>query len=176
MENRNAFVLTILATFILFLSMLDIIFDMQGKVFALEISALMFMLIVAVYLLQGVVAGKVNSWNMLLIFFCFNLINQILLWGQGVEIGKLILPFLVTLAGFFIVMRRGNPAVEDVQIHYEDSELVVSDSPKEIKVKNKAKKTVKKKSVKKKAAKKVKKNVKKKAKKKTVKKKTTKKR
>ena len=160
-QNKGSFITTLLVMFVLFLSLISIVFNLKAGRFAqFEIVLLILLLLKGISLTLGIAAGK-NRWKGLIKFYMFNWVNLLLIYFMTYGIKQMALPFIITGMGFLIAITKAgcDVCVEEAPVENPKAEKKV------------AKKTIAKKTTKK-AAKKV---TKKPAKKKPAKKKTSKK-
>ena len=76
----SAFVIIFLLMFVLFLSIISIIFDLTGKLLLFEQILNILLLIMAIKLLAGLSANKKGIWPRMLLFFSINLVNVFVLY------------------------------------------------------------------------------------------------
>lgn len=112
-RSKGLFLITLLIMFILFLSMISLVFKLSGDFFVFELVLTVVFLIAAIILVCGVCAGKSWSWPGLLIFFGINLINQLVMYFRTFIFTDFVLPLMVTGLGFLIALVKAKPAEEE---------------------------------------------------------------
>ncbi len=119
-KNRGMFFVMIVIMFILFLSLISIIFDLIGKFFVFEFLLLLLFLLVGVIFTVGIYTGGNWVWSGLLVFFGANLINlSFLYWGKA-GFSSIILPLIVGVLGFLIAMvKKGSDEEEELDVETE---------------------------------------------------------
>ena len=144
--NKNLFLTTLLLMFVLFLSMISVVFGLKGNLFVFEILALIALLVFAAILIKDMLKCKKWAWPGMLIFFSLNLINELLLLIKTNSIREIVLPLIITALGFIISITRKNGEITEIKTYKIKQKIS--------KVKKATKKAVKKKTAKKKVAKK----------------------
>ncbi len=119
------FITVLLLMFVLFLSMISIIFDFTGSFLIFEIMLTILFLVIALILIHSLNANKRWVWPAMLVFFSANLINQIALY-RLVGLSRIILPFAVTALGFVIALSKSRPDEEEF---VEEEPVVESHEP-----------------------------------------------
>ncbi|MBW2981283.1 hypothetical protein KY343_00240 [Candidatus Woesearchaeota archaeon] len=128
-RDRNMFFIMIVIMFILFLSLISIIFDLTGGFFVFELLLFLLFLLAGVILTIGVLGSKDWTWPGLLVFFGANLINLSILFWIDASFSKVILPVIVGIAGFLIAMF--NLSSEKIMENTEDMDEA-QEEPEEI--------------------------------------------
>lgn len=99
-NHRGRFVAIIIIMFILFLSLISIVFDLSGGLFIFELLLLLLFLLSGISFTAAVYYSRDWIWRALLVFFGINLINLSFLYFIGVSFGGVILPLTIGVAGF----------------------------------------------------------------------------
>ena len=151
-ENKGSFLINLIVMFILFLSMISIIFTLPGgRFFKFELTLLIIFLLFAIRLMSKVSRGIKSAWSGLLIFYTLNIINQLVIYFRTYVFMDIVLPLMVTGLGFLVALIKVKPADD-----FDLEEMPEAPKPEEVKVEKKAakKKPAKKKTTKKKTSKK----------------------
>jgi len=104
-ERRGLFIITLIVMFILFLSWLSIVFNLEGGFFVFELVLLIVFLLAAVVLARSILVGKKNR-KLLLVFYGSNLINLIIIYFATFRFKEIILPLIIIGIGFVLAARK----------------------------------------------------------------------
>jgi hypothetical protein len=121
-ENKGLFIVILLVMFVLFLSWISIVFNLEGgNFFKFELALLIIMLLWAVKSTAGVLAGS-NKWKSMIAFYMIVWVNLIAIYFTRFGIKELLLPFLVTGIGFLVAIIKDDSseieAVEEKKVKY----------------------------------------------------------
>ncbi|MBR9691922.1 hypothetical protein GOV06_03985 [Candidatus Woesearchaeota archaeon] len=120
-RNKSSFIITLLVMFILFLSLISIVFSLgPGAFFRFELILLIILLLISINLTKGVLDGK-DKWKALIKFYMVNWVNIIVLYFSTLGFKEILLPLAVTGIGFIIALikvdtqdfRDEEPAAEE---------------------------------------------------------------
>jgi len=104
-RKKGVFIAIILIMLILFLGLINIIFDLTGIFFAFEFLLLLALLSAGVALTIGVYLSEESLvWSSLLVFFGLNLINLSVLYFSNSSFSKILFPIIAGALGFLIAM------------------------------------------------------------------------
>lgn len=143
MARENGFIITLIVNFILFLSLIPIVFNLTGNLALFELILIIILLIISIILMSAVARLKTGAWKSFFIFYAINLINELFIYFKTFRLSPLILPFMVTFLGFLIDIIKIKSSQE------EDFEIEPYKEPEEKPIKTAAKKTAKKRKQKK---------------------------
>ena len=151
-KGKGSFLITLLVMFILFLSMFSVVFNLKGNFFKFELILTIVFLIIAIVLVNSILAFKNRAWKCLLVFFGLNLVNQLVIYFKTFAFMDIVLPLMVTALGFLIALIKIRPEKrEEFKIEpYEEPEVKVKEEKKVAKKKPAKKKEAAKKKSKKK--------------------------
>lgn len=125
-RNINMFFAMIIIMFILFLSLISIIFDLTGLFFIFELLLLLLSISFGVLLTFRIYKRDEGVWSGLLVFFGANLINLSFLFWKAAGFSAIILPLTVGIAGFVITLIEKEPKKED---NWDTSNNTVAEEP-----------------------------------------------
>jgi len=135
--NKGLFLTNLVILFILFLSMISIVFEFKGSCFKFQTILIIVFLIAAVILMCGVATCKSWAWKGLLIFYGINAINLLVIYFKTYQFLDMILPMIVIGFGYMIALIKIEP--ED-DFEFEDyTEEPVIKEVKEINIRRKIK-------------------------------------
>ena len=130
-------IIVFLLMFVLFLSIISIIFGLTGRFLLFETVLNIILLIAALKLLISLNSGKRNVWPRLLLFFSLNLINLLVLY-KVIGLSELVLPAAMTMLGFVISLSKLRECDEcmedDVVESHEPGKYVASKTGKKFHV------------------------------------------
>lgn len=116
-NTKKPFLFTVIVMFILFLSMISAIFDLEGGFFKFEAFLIILFLIIAIILTYGVGKCKRWAWPGLLLFFSINWINELVIYARTTgSIKQFSLPLMITGLGFLVALIKAKPREEEFEI------------------------------------------------------------
>lgn len=139
--------------FILFLSLISIVFDLAGAFFVFEFLLLLLFLVTGIIFTSGILNNERWAWPGLLVFFGANLINLSFLYLGKASFSSTILPLVIGVAGFLTAMfkigsekkeefddvgditevqeeKKERPKVEDIKINFSPGKYIASETGK----------------------------------------------
>ena len=135
-ENKGSFIVTLVVMFVVFLSWISIVFNLQnGKFFKFEVVLLVILLLSAVNLTAGIVRGN-RKWKGLILFYLIIWINLLVIYFTRFNFTEIFWPFVISGIGYLIALVK----VDATEFDKEFAD-VVEEKP----VKKTAKKTTRKK-------------------------------
>lgn len=139
-KNKGSFIFEIMIMFILFLSMIRIVFNLGGRLFYLELLLLLFFILITVIILIGIGLGKRLAWPLLILFFTINWINQLFIYALTTRSVKdFSLPFMVVLLGFLVALIKTLTWQNDDDSDFEEhNEMMITNELKDDKDMNNA--------------------------------------
>ncbi|MBD3355393.1 hypothetical protein GF361_05415 [Candidatus Woesearchaeota archaeon] len=126
-ENKSSAIITLLVMFVLFLSLISIVFDITRELFfKIELVLLGLFLLAGISLTYNILKGE-NKWGGLIKFYSINWINLLVIYFLRFGIKEIILPILVTGLGFLVALikKEDNENFEEA----EDDELDLEGRP-----------------------------------------------
>ena len=113
-RSRGMFVIMLLIMFVLFLSLIHIVFDLTGGCFIFEFLLLLLFLSAGIIFTAGIYSSGKWVWPGLLVFFGANLINLIFLFWKNTGFSDIILPLTAGVIGFLTAMiKKGSNEDEE---------------------------------------------------------------
>jgi len=146
-KNRGLFLAMVIVMFILFLSLINIVFDLTGVFFIFEFLLLLILLLAGVIFTARIIHNSDNwMWSGLMVFFGINLVNISCLFWINANFSDVILPLTVGAAGFVIALvKKGSekeqddvteeerpavkeaPKIEDIKVNFSPGKYVASE-------------------------------------------------
>jgi hypothetical protein len=112
---RGRFVAMTVIMFVLFLSLISIVFGLTGRLFVFELLLLLLFLLLGIAFTAGTYYGGDWIWKALLVFFGANLINLSFLYFVKISFGNVILPITVGVVGFLVALVKKGSEKEDLE-------------------------------------------------------------
>jgi len=114
-RNRGAFVLTLLVMFVLFLSLISIVFSLDGGFFIFELILLLVFMLWGLVALAGLIF-EFNVWKGLIVFYMLNFVNILVVYFFRFSLKEITLPFVMAGVGFLLaLLRAGEEDIEDIE-------------------------------------------------------------
>jgi len=131
---------TSIITFILLLSLIPVIFNLNSGFRLAELIVFVILLVFGTISVFRLLAGA-NVWGSLFVFNFANAINLFVIYSRTFDLSSLSIPILFTLIGFYISAFSLNNEEEDSEIepYYEEYHEVEVEKPKKAKKKKKSK-------------------------------------
>lgn len=128
-RNSGMFLAMIIIMFILFLSLIHIVFDLTGAFFIFEFLLLLLFLLVGAVLTARMIYNNDNWIEYgFLVFFGANLINLSFLFWINASFSDIILPLIAGISGFVVAfIKKGSEKEEewnDTETEFKEEELV----------------------------------------------------
>ena len=113
MVRENGFIFTLIVNFILFLSLIPVVFNLSGKIGLIEAIAAVVLIIIAIILTVKVAKLRPRVWKGLFIFYGINLLNLLFIYARTLVLKPLILPLMVSYLGLIVAVIKIKPAEDD---------------------------------------------------------------
>ena len=110
--GKGLFLTNLIILFILFLSIISIVFKLTGDFFSFELFLLILFLIISIVLMYGLGSGKRWAWPWMLVFYELNMINLLILYFRTFVFKEIMLPLVVAGIGFIIALVKSEPEEE----------------------------------------------------------------
>ena len=123
-ENRGSFIITLVVMFILLLSLISIVFSLDGgRFFKVELILVILFLLIGFKLTFNIVSG--DPWRGLIKFYMINWINLLVLYFAAYQFRSIVLPFLVSGIGFLLALIKMDTV--DIEEYRDEPEVESSE-------------------------------------------------
>ncbi|MBW2993780.1 hypothetical protein KY317_04360 [Candidatus Woesearchaeota archaeon] len=150
--SKGSYLTVLLIVFVLFLSLISIIFRQGGMFLRVEIVVCAILGLLAIIFLSALSAGRKWAWSGLFIFFVFHFINLFAIYSRTLGFKQIAIPMLVSLIGLYMSAVKIEHGDEDDFDYNEpvfeedaENEEILTNVPEENTKKKAKKKTSKKK-------------------------------
>lgn len=99
--ERGLFLTFVVLVFVLFLSLINAVFNLQGTLLRAEVWLVILFLIYAFILFAAFGRGR-GVWCAAFVFFVLNIVNIVALYARTLYLSDLILPIVVSLIGLYM--------------------------------------------------------------------------
>lgn len=103
-ENSGSFLMNVVIMFILFLSLIHLLFDSSGMFFRVQFFVLMFLLLIAVVLVAFVHTKKKWVWALMMSFYLLIIFDIALFYIYLKNISEILLPVMAAGIGLIIAV------------------------------------------------------------------------
>ena len=127
-------IITILITFVLFLSLIPLIFNLSSKFMVTELVIFIILLVFGSILIFKLLSGS-NCWHSLFVFFILHIINIFAIYARILDFSSISIPILFALIGIYIAAfnLKTNDDFEfdeEIEQYYEAEQAVEIEKPK----------------------------------------------